>query len=98
MANNFYRGAEGIEFVWHGVWSDPELIYDGKSFNYWYIEDALWSMFCEIVSEDTGKSIMEIDSNMNDYEDDFNLFVQDNAVNYLEDCIFDGYGYKIVED
>ena len=41
---------------------------------------------------------MEIDSNMNDYEDDFNLFVRDNAVNYLEDCIFGGYDYKIVKD
>lgn len=96
MAN--YRGADGIEFVFHGAWSDPELIYDGKSFKYWDIDNALWDMFCEIVSEDTGKSIMEIDSNMNDYEDDFNLFVQDNAVNYLEDCIFGGYDYKIVED
>lgn len=95
MAN--YRGVDGIEFVSHGAWSDPELIYNGKSFNYWDIEDALWGEFCEIVSEDTGKSIMEIDSNMNDYEDDFDLFVQDNAVNYLEDCIFGGYDYKIVE-
>ena len=96
MAN--YRGADGIEFVSHGVQSDPELIYDRKSFNYWDIDNSLWDEFCEIVSENTGKSIMEIDSNMNDYEDDFNLFVRDNAVNYLEDCIFGGYDYKIVKD
>lgn len=98
MADNLYRGTDGIEYVFHGAWNDPELIYDGKSFNYWDIESALWDEFCEIVSEDTGKSITEIDSNTNDYEDDFNLFVQDNAVNYLEDCIFGGYDYKIVED
>lgn len=97
MANNFYRGAEGIEFVSHGAWSDPELIYDGKSFNYWDIEDALWSEFCEIVSEDTGKSVMDIDSNMSDYEDAFNEYVQDNAVDFLNDCIFGGYDYKIVK-
>ena len=97
MSNNFYRGAEGIEYVSHGAWSDPELIYDGKSFNYYDIDDALWGEFCEIVSEDTGIPVAEIDSNMNVYEDAFNEFVQDNAVNYLEDCIFDGYDYKIVE-
>ena len=95
MAN--YRGADGIEYVSHGAWSDPELIYDGKSFNYWDIEDALWGEFCEIVSEDTGKSAIDIDSHVDDYEDAFNLFVQDNAVSYLEDCIFGGYDYKIVE-
>lgn len=97
MSNNFYRGAKGIEFVFHGAWNDPELIYDGKSFNYWDIEDALWGEFCEIVSEDTGLSVMDIDSHVDDYEDAFNLFVQDNAVSYLEDCISGGYDYKIVE-
>lgn len=92
-----YRGAEEIEYVFHNEWSDPELIYDGKSFNYWDIEEALWGEFCEIVSEDTGLSVMDIDSNMSDYDDAFDLFVQDNAVGYLEDCIFGGYAYKIVE-
>ena len=46
MANNLYRGTDGIEYVSHGAWSDPELIYDGKSFNYYDIDDALWDMFC----------------------------------------------------
>lgn len=95
MAN--YRGADGIEYVSHGAWSDPELIYDGKSFNYWDIEDALWGEFCEIVSEDTRTPVIDIDSHMDDYEDAFNLFVQDNAVSYLEGCVFGGYDYKIVE-
>lgn len=89
MAN--YRDAEGIEFVYHGNWSDPELIYDGKSFNYWDIEDALWSMFCEELSEDTGKSVENIDLHHEDYEEDFDKFVQNYAVDYLEDCIFGGY-------
>lgn len=31
------------------------------------------------------------------YEDAFNEYVQDNAVSYLEDCIFGGYDYKIVK-
>lgn len=95
MANNLYRGTDGIEYVSHGAWSDPELIYDGKSFNYWDIEDALWNMFCEEVAKDAGISVDEMD--LFSYEDAFNEYVQNNAVDYLEDCIFGGYDYKIVE-
>lgn len=95
MANNLYRGTDGIEYVSHGAWSDPELIYDGKSLNYWDIEDALWNMFCEEVAEDAGISVDEMD--LFSYEDAFSEYVQNNAVDYLEDCIFGGYDYKIVE-
>lgn len=45
MAN--YRGIPNIEFVWHGEWADPELIYKGHSFNYWDVEDALWGDYVE---------------------------------------------------
>ena len=89
MADNLYRGAEGIEFVSHGVWADPEIIYDGKSFNYWDIDNALWDMFCEEIAEDAGVSVND--------EDAFNKYVQDVAVDFLNDCIFGGYDYKIVE-
>ena len=89
MAN--YRGAEGIEFVSHGEWADPELIYDGKSFNYWDIEDALWSMFCEELCEDYEISVSEIENNMDEFEPVFDKYVQNYAVDYLEDCIFGGY-------
>ena len=87
MAN--YRGTEGIEFVSHGAWADPELIYDGKSFNYWDIDNALWDMFCEEIAEYAGVSVND--------EDAFDKYVQDNAVDFLNDCIFGGYDYKIVE-
>ena len=89
MANNFYRGAEGIEYVSHGAWNDPELIYDGKSFNYWDIDNALWDMFCEEIAKDAGISAND--------EDAFNEYVQNNAVDFLNDCISGGYDYKIVE-
>lgn len=89
MAN--YRNTDGIEFVGHGEWSDPELIYDGKSFNYWDIEDALWSEFCEIVEQDTGLTVYDIESDMEKYEPMFDEYVQDNAVNYLNDVIAGGY-------
>lgn len=89
MAN--YHGIPEIEYIYHGEWSDPELIYDGKSFNYWYIEDTLWSMFCEGLREDNGLSVSEIEQNVDKYEPMFDEYVQDIAVSYLDDCIFGGY-------
>lgn len=89
MAN--YRGAEGIEFISHGEWSDPELIYDGLSFNYWDIENALWSMFCEELGEETGLTIYQIEEQMDKHEPMFDKYVQENAVEYLNDVIAGGY-------
>ena len=43
MKNNkkwFYR-IYGIEFIYHGDWSDPELIWHKKSFNYYDVETPL---------------------------------------------------------
>ena len=96
MANNLYRGTDGIEYVSHGAWNDPELIYDGKSFNYWDIDNALWDMFCEEITKDAGISVNEMDPLF--CEDAFNEYVQNNAADFLNDCICGGYDYKIVED
>lgn len=95
MAN--YRGAEGIEFIYRGEWSDPELVYDGKSFNYWDIENALWDMFCEEIVDDNivdGNmyvTVYDIEEHMDKYEQLFDKYVQDNAAEYLNDVIFGEY-------
>ena len=82
-----YRGTENVELIWHGEWSDPELRYDGKLFNYWDIEDALWDMYCEGI----GMERIEVEKDMDAHEDSFDKYAQENCVNYLEDCIFGGY-------
>ena len=79
---NGYRGSKDIEYVWKGPWSDPELVYDGKTFNYWDIEDALWSMFLEENPQWT-----DDDSNNPECEDEFNRYVQYNGALYLDDVI-----------
>ena len=43
---NFY-GIPGIEFISHGEWSDPEIVYENFSFNYWDVEDTLYGIFTE---------------------------------------------------
>lgn len=89
MAN--YRGSENVEFIWNGTQSDPQLRYDGMTFNYWDIEDALWGDFCEYCECNSGITHQIIESNMNTYEDAFNKYVQENVENYLNDVIAGGY-------
>ena len=89
MAN--YRGANGIEFVSHGSWSDPELVWEGLTFNYWDIENALWAMFCEEIGEETGLTVYQIEDDMDKYEDMFDEYVQENAAWYLQDVVAGGY-------
>ena len=45
--NNYYRGIRGIEFIWHGETSDPELSYQGKVVNYYDVEDTIWQEYKE---------------------------------------------------
>lgn len=42
-----YRNIKGIGFIWNGAYSDPELYYRGKYFNYWDIEDAFYTKALE---------------------------------------------------
>ena len=80
-----WRGCSNIQFRHNGAWSDPDIIYNGYTFNYWDIEDALWDMFLE----DTGYS----DSMSDDpqVEKEFNEFCQKEASWYLEEVIDGGY-------
>ena len=80
-----YRGCENIEFVFNGTQSDPDIIYDGYTFNYYDIDDALWNEFLEF----TGYA--DNDSESIEVENEFNEYVQSNAEDYLNDCIFGGY-------
>lgn len=47
MTKSYFYGIYGIRFVWHGEWSDPELIWHGKSFNYYDVENTLYSYYSE---------------------------------------------------
>lgn len=47
MKKSYFYGIYGIRFIWHGAWSDPEIIWHGKSFNYYDLENTLWSYYQE---------------------------------------------------
>lgn len=87
MAN--YRGAKDVEFIWNGTQSDPQLRYKDMLFNYYDIEEALWDMFEEENPQ------LDLSGEWADtqivVEQMFDEYVQDNVVNYLEDCIYGGY-------
>lgn len=95
----FYRGNKRIKFAYNGDYADPDLIYNGYTFNYWDIEDALWEDFLERVEDgDIGVSFdrefAENHPNDDAVEDAFNLYVQENGVDYLNDVIYGGYFEK----
>ena len=37
-----YRGVPGSTYIWHGEWSDPEVLWDGVELNVNDIEEDLW--------------------------------------------------------
>ena len=95
----FYRGNKSIKFVYHGEWSDPDLIYDGYTFNYWEIENALWEDFLDRVEDGDidvsfDREYAENNSDDKTVNDAFNLYVQENGVDYLNDVIHGGYFEK----
>lgn len=90
-----WRGCSDVGMTHYNEWADPDLNikYNGDIyvFNYWDIEEALWDMFLETegVSEsdtyDTRGNISE------DWDKKFDEFCQDEAYNYMVDCIINGY-------
>lgn len=83
-----YRGCKDVLFKFNGAWADPDIIWNGYTFNYEDIEDALWSMFLE----DTGHK----DSEANDarVEEEFSEYIRPIIVDYLKDVIYGGYFKK----
>lgn len=42
-----FCGIHGIRYISHGEWSDAELVWHGKSFNIFDVQDPLWHEFEE---------------------------------------------------
>lgn len=89
--NESYRGAEGVEIIGHGEWSDPELIYNRYSFNYNDVENLLWQSFLD----KTGYK--DSQSGEDAVENEFDIYVQSHVHDLLDDMILGGYGENIEE-
>lgn len=67
-----WYGIEAIKYEWRGPGEGSILHYKGHTFDKNDIEDGLWQLF--------------LDDDWN--TDDWEHYVNDNAINYLEDIIF----------
>ena len=88
-----YRGICGVGFIWHGAWSDPELKYKNRLFNYWDIEEAIFEEFKDWARD------YNINVNSNNEDELFDEYCRnDNGTavkNYLDDYIFTGGGVLV---
>lgn len=86
-ANSYFYGIYGIKYIYHGEWADPELVWHQRSFNYYDLENTLWSIYQE-------------DLQAGEQVPDFDLWVKKNAYlareilqNLLESsCFYGGSG------
>lgn len=69
MEKKYFYGIYGIRYIHHGEWADPELVWHGKSFNYYDVETPLWEDYKWECGE------YSIESN----EEDFAMWVKKNA-------------------
>lgn len=65
IPKKWYCGIEGITFIWHGEWGDPEIGYKGYAFNEPTYMDGLYDLFYE----ETGKDNLE----------DFAIWLKENS-------------------
>jgi hypothetical protein len=69
MKKAYFYGIYGIQYIYHGEWSDPELIWHKKSFNYYDVEMPLWECYREECDENGTKP----------NDNDFSAWVKKNA-------------------
>ena len=83
IPKKWYCGIEGITFIWHGEWSDPEIGYKGYAFNEPTFVDGLYDVFYE----ETGK----------DNHDEFIEWLKNNSYMLTErlDEVIDNYRHEI---
>lgn len=55
----WYCGIEGVTFIWHGDWSDPELGYNGYAINEPTATDGLYAIFHDETGKDDTDSFAE---------------------------------------
>ena len=73
LSESTYRGIPNTKFVWHGEWSDPEVIYKGKSINYWDADEHLNSSYQADVEDG--------------YQGSFDQWIKEQDPKYLESCL-----------
>ncbi len=83
-----WMGIRGFRFVWHGEWSDPEIVWHGYAMNIHDVEDAMWDLYREQCKEEGTEET----------DEDFVRFCKANVESmreYAQWCIDCGDAYRI---
>ena len=68
-----YRGVPGSTYIWHGEWSDPEIIWDGVELSATEVEDDLWHSYQDECEENGEEPT----------EDGFEAWIDEQGVEYI---------------
>lgn len=74
-----WYGIPNIKFIWHNTQSDPTLVYKGKEFSQYYVEDTMWYRFTH---DDDDNFISERDQDF----DGFDKYMLENKDDVYELC------------
>lgn len=83
--NNTWRGVEGTKFIYHGEWSDPEVLYNDEKLNYNDLENNLWAEY-EYECEEMDKKPSE-----EEYDNLPTKWFKEKLDNYMFDMFSDQY-------
>lgn len=98
MAEGYYMGVKGVQLIDHGNWSEPELRYNGRSYNYTDIEETLIGEFKEAYIEEHGEDAYAA---LDDDGKTFQEWVAENPhvlIEILENSVNEAYVHKVTQD
>lgn len=92
---DWYGVVKGVKFLGRGPVADPALVYKGKEFNYWDMEDALYDMFKDDLRDmyPDDEFLVSCDYDIG-IDDDFAEWLGHNQYRvrgYFDDVIHGGY-------
>ncbi|WP_300924534.1 hypothetical protein [uncultured Clostridium sp.] len=73
-----YRGTK-VKLIYHGDWNDPELVYNGRSYNYYDVENALWNDYIN----DNYIDPIRVDPSDIEIDEEFTQYVQEHVYDLL---------------
>ena len=74
-----WYGIEGIKFIWHNEWADPEIEYKGRKCSCYVVEDTMWERW---IHDDNDNLIPEREKD----EEGFEKYMLENADEVRELC------------
>lgn len=89
-----YRGVPGSVFIWHGEWSDPEILYKDHELNAVDVEEGMWNTFQEYCNDEEDKKDFkeatghDLEQNDNCYEEWLKWMGTDWIASQLDDSVW----------